>query len=86
MRYIKDLVATVGEYKAHDGEIKKRYQKCGAMFEGDDGRQSIKLDAIPVSPDWSGWFSLYEPKDRAQAPAANNVQSTTANQNDDIPF
>ena len=51
MTYTKDLVATIGEYKTKDGEIKKRYQKCGALFEGDDGRQSIKIDVIPVSPD-----------------------------------
>ena len=82
MTYTKDLIATVGEYKTKEGEIKKRYQKCGALFEGDDGRQSIKLDAIPVSPDWSGWFSLYEPKERT---APVNKPSAPA-QDDDVPF
>ena len=82
MTYTKDIIATVGEYKPKEGEIKKRYQKCGALFESEDGRQSIKLDAIPISPDWSGWFSLYEPRERSQAPDAK----PDANQGDNVPF
>ena len=85
MNYVKDVIATVGEYKTREGEIKKRYQKCGAMFEGEDGRQSIKLDAIPVSPEWSGWFSLFEPRDKQAAPAPA-PRATPVNDNDDVPF
>jgi len=65
--YTHDLVATVGEFTNRSGETKKKYQKCGAAFTGDDGRVSLKLDAVPCSPDWSGWLSLY-PKTEYDAP------------------
>lgn len=54
-----EVVATVGSYKDAEGNEKKRYQNCGSAFTGDDGRISIKLDAVPVGPEWSGWFSLF---------------------------
>jgi hypothetical protein len=62
MKKTHDIVATVGEYTNKQGETKKRYVNCGALFQGDDGRMSIKLDTIPVSPDWSGWLGLFEPR------------------------
>jgi hypothetical protein len=58
-----DAVATVGKYKNHAGEEKKRYMTVGAVFEDEAGRMSLKLDGIPVSPEWSGWISFYQPKD-----------------------
>jgi hypothetical protein len=57
-----DLVATIGKYKNRDGEEKKRYTNVGSVFEDDEGRISIKLDTIPVTPEWSGWLSCYVPK------------------------
>ena len=57
-----DAVATVGKYTAKDGTEKKRYLTIGAVFEGEGGKLSLKLDGVPVSPDWSGWISFYEPK------------------------
>lgn len=98
-----DAVATVGTYKDRQtGEDKKRYVTVGAVFEGDDGRLSLKLDAVPCSPDWSGWISFYEP-DRNQQGRGNNTprqqsappQRSAGNQqppaddfqdDDDIPF
>lgn len=72
-----DVVATIGTYKDRDGNEKKRYQNCGSVFTDDEGRQSIKLDAIPVSPDWSGWLSLYpvERKAAHQVPPAGRYES-----------
>ena len=61
MRKTHDLVATVGAYKSGDQE-KKRYVNVGAIFAGDDGRMSIKLETIPVGPNWSGWLSAFEPR------------------------
>jgi hypothetical protein len=64
-RKTHDLVATVGEYLDREtGEKKKRYQNCGSVFEAEDGRRSIKLDVIPVGPEWSGWLSEYPIDDR----------------------
>lgn len=59
-----DVVATVGSYKTSSGEEKKRYVHCGSAFTNDEGQISIKLDSVPVSPEWSGWLSLYVPKPR----------------------
>ena len=56
-----DIVASVGEYTdRQSGEKKKRYVNCGSAFTDENGRISLKIDTIPVSPEWSGWFSLYE--------------------------
>ena len=54
------IVATVGTYKDRQtGEEKKRYLTVGTAFTDDQGRISLKIDAMPVSPEWSGWLSLY---------------------------
>jgi hypothetical protein len=68
-RRVYDAVATVGTYKNHAGEEKKRFVKIGTVFENDQGQMSLKLDSIPVGQDWSGWANFYEPKDEpAQRP------------------
>ena len=66
-RKIYDLVATVGTYTDKQGNEKKRYVNVGAVFEGDKG-MSMKLETLPVGPEWSGWLSFYEPKEREAAP------------------
>lgn len=54
------IVATIGTYKDRQtGEEKKRYLTVGKAFTDDQGRVSLKIDAMPVSPEWSGWLSLY---------------------------
>jgi len=95
-KIIHDVVATIGEYTDREGNTKKRFQKCGAAFTNEDGQISIKLDAVPCSPDWSGWLSLYEKKEYEQPRQPQNrplaeparqqpVTSSSADQ-DDIPF
>ena len=94
--YTHDIVATIGEYKDREGNTKKRFQKCGAAFTNDEGQISIKLDAVPCSPDWSGWLSLYEKKEyepsrqQQNRPLAEPVRQqaapTSAEGQDDIPF
>ena len=70
-----DLVATVGEYtNRQTGETKKRYQNCGSAFTNDDGNISIKLEALPLSKDWSGFLSLYPVKEREQEQGSRNIQ------------
>ena len=69
--YTHDIVGTVGEYTDNNGDTKKRYQKCGIAFTDDQGRLSLKLEAMPVTPDWSGWLSLY-PKKEYDAPQRQN--------------
>ena len=78
-----DAVATVGKYTAKDGTEKKRYLTVGAIFESEDGRLSLKLDGMPVSPEWSGWISFYEPK---QQQGGNAGGSTQDSEPDNIPW
>lgn len=66
MKKAYDAVATVGKYTDRQGNEKKRYVTVGAVFEDDQGRMSLKMDAVPCSHEWSGWISFYEPKEREQ--------------------
>lgn len=91
-----EVVATNGTYKDRDGNEKKRYINCGSAFTGEDGRISIKLDSVPVSPEWSGWFSLYaverkEERREPEIPAAGRYENAgemaaSVEGDDDIPF
>jgi len=84
-----DAVATVGKYTAKDGTEKKRYLTVGAVFENDKGALSLKLDGMPVSPEWSGWISFYDPKPYNAAPNSHNQSKSNGyapQQDDDIPF
>ena len=97
-KYTFDVVATNGSYKDNQGNDKKRYVNVGKAFTNEQGQISIKLETIPVGPDWSGWLSLYEPKPRdGQHPpqqSAHNEAKANAYQpqtkdddgQDDIPF
>lgn len=60
-----ELMASNGTYQK-DGEEKKRWVRCGTCFENDKGQLSIKLDVVPAGPEWSGWFSLFEPKEQGR--------------------
>jgi hypothetical protein len=64
-----DAVATVGEYTDRNGQTKKRYLNVGSVFKNNKGL-FLKLDALPLSRDWSGFISFYEPKPRDEAAPA----------------
>ena len=81
-RKTHDAVATVGTYKDRSGNEKKRYVNIGSVFTDDDGRQSLKLDSVPVGPEWSGWISFYEPKEREQS----DNRGRSGGHDDDIAF
>lgn len=72
-----DVVATIGTYRTKAGEEKKRYLTCGTVFEGDDGRMSMKIDAIPASPEWTGWMAFYEPRDGNGAGVQNGSSNAS---------
>lgn len=67
--YTHDIVATIGEFTTTNGEKRKRYMTCGKAFTDDQGRISLKLEAIPCVPEWSGWLSLYPADRERQRPA-----------------
>lgn len=81
-----DAVATVGKYTGKDGTEKKRYLTVGTVFEGDGGKLSLKLDGMPVSPDWTGWISFYEPKPYGADSHGQAKANGYAPETDDIPF
>ena len=64
------ILATIGTYKDAGGNEKKRYVQCGVAFTDEQGRTSLKMDAMPVSPEWSGWLQLFPMEDdrREQSP------------------
>ena len=80
-----DAVATIGEYTNGQGETKKRYQNVGTVFENDDGKLSLKLDAIPVGPGWSGYISFYDPKPRDGHQQSSPPAQREAPRNHSIP-
>lgn len=84
-----DIVATIGEYKAADGTKKKRYHTCGKAFTNERGEISLKLDAMPCSPEWSGWLSLYPVQEQPRpdpAPRTAEPPASAPDEDDDIPF
>lgn len=79
-QYTHDAVATIGEYtNRQTGEKKKQFMNVGKGFTDDSGRISIKMNAIPVGPEWSGWISLYPAKEREQAYQRTEVATRPRN-------
>jgi len=74
-----DLVAITGTYTDGQGNEKKRYMTCGAVFEK-DGKFSLKLEGLPVGGDWNGWFGLFDPKERNQASYGSSHQPAQSQQ------
>ena len=57
-RYLGKLRGNTGTFKDRNtGEEKKAYNDVGAVFINDEtGLITVKLDTVPVSPEWSGWL------------------------------
>ena len=82
-RITHDVVATIGSFKDRQtGEEKKRYINVGKCFTDEHGRQSIKLESMPVSPEWSGWISLYPVKERDANPPQQPCQQLQPSRRD----
>lgn len=59
MKKTHTAMATVGTWKNPvTGKEMKRQLEIGAIFESNRGHLVLKLDAVPVSAQWSGWVSL----------------------------
>lgn len=87
-KHLYDAVATIGTYKDAQGVEKKRYMTIGKVFVSDKGNMSLKLEAVPVGQEWSGWVSFYEPKQYGQQTKKEDHAAKAAGDhlNDDIPF
>jgi len=83
----KKIVASTGKYVNSNGEEKNRYQNIGTLFQGDDGRLSAKIDALPIG-EWNGWVNFYdiEDKPRQQQAAPQKPQQQYQAPNDEVPF
>jgi hypothetical protein len=91
MKQFKKVVAIVGKYTDANGQEKNRYVTAGRAFIRDDNSMSIKLDAIPIGPEFSGWLNLYDlDEDRqGQAPARAapaRAAPAPATADEDLPF
>lgn len=53
-----EIVASVGSWKSEDGKKHKRTLAIGAIFESKNGHLVARIDAMPTSPEWSGWLQL----------------------------
>jgi hypothetical protein len=81
-KLIYRAVANVGKYTDKDGKEKNRTQEIGSIFENEKGFLSLKLNCLPLSPEWNGWATLY--KNEPNESHSNKRSSDSFN--DDIPF
>lgn len=90
-KYIGDLMFSTGEYEVN-GEKKKRWTKAGAAFQDPEThRISIKFEAFPAGPDWSGFMTIMPPRDKepkpmTQAQALNGGKDFAPTEIDDKPI
>jgi hypothetical protein len=53
------VIATVGTWvDPATGRKVKRTLPVGALYESTGGKLVLRVDAIPTSPDWSGWMQV----------------------------
>jgi hypothetical protein len=68
-----DVCARTGEFQSADGQTKARYLNVGSWFQDDQGRISIKLLAMPLTPDPKTgvgcWLSLFHKQEDTNKPA-----------------
>lgn len=61
-KIIKEISCVVGEYRAADGQQKKRYQRIGSIIETKNGPM-LKVDVIPLREGgWDGWAYINDPR------------------------
>jgi hypothetical protein len=94
MKRTHDLHATVSEWRDEaTGKRCKRTVVIGSIFVSSHGNQVIKLEAVPLSRDWSGWVSVKpcapalpdgrrQPRGMPPPPPATDGD----NSDDDVPF
>lgn len=64
LRPLANIKAKVGTYVDKDGKEKGRWVDVGTLFSSPHGtNMTIKLDSVPVSPDWRGWLSVFKIED-----------------------
>lgn len=89
-KLVYEAQARVGKYKDREGNEKTRWHRCGVVIETEKGL-SLKLEALPVSPEWDGWISFFKPKPKDDkkpeaAGTPSRPQPAHVQEDDDIPF
>ena len=85
MKQWKKVVASNGKYTDAQGNEKNRYFTVGRAFIRDDKSITVKIDAMPVGNEFSGWLNFYDlDEDRQQKPAAQPVPAPA--DDTDLPF
>lgn len=69
------------EYTAKDGSKKTAWKRIGTFFDNEQGRQSLKLDFVPVG--WNGNAIVSEPKPRENT---GTTQGPQQGQQTGLPF
>ena len=83
---VKNLVVTMGKYTDMNGNEKSRYLTIGSMFERQDGSWCLKLDAMPIGEEWTGWVNCYDPRRDEPMGAPHDTSVADHALKDDIPF
>jgi hypothetical protein len=78
MQKTHDLVAVI----KREGRDQPNYIRCGALFRGEGGKLSIKVDSVPAC-DWNGWLSVMEPRDD-KPQAARPAKAQRPDPDDDL--
>lgn len=74
MKLLGNLVAATGKYQDRNtGAEKTSYTRMGKAFQKDDGSITLKIDSMPVSPEWTGWVSVF-PDDKQQQSGQQSTQ------------
>lgn len=96
MSVVKNIVAAI---QGRNPEDKPTWVKIGVYIETNEGKQRIKIDALPRDPSWDGWCSVFDDQDRQQsqprssggrqypsAPPPRQPQPQGGELDDEIPF
>lgn len=69
-----DVIATIRKWTGSDGTKHSTTMPVGAIFISSKGSQVLKIDALPLSREWSGWLAIRPcapalmPKGRSASP------------------
>lgn len=95
MSTVKNIVAAI---QGRNPEDKPTWVKIGVYIETNEGKQRIKIDALPRDPSWDGWCSVFDDQDRQpqarnsggrqypSAPPPRQPQPQGGGFDDEIPF
>lgn len=72
-----DVIATVGNYTDQaTGKKVKRTLPVGTIYESTGGKLVLRLDAIPVATEFSGWMQLRPCSANPRAEADPEIEDT----------